>query len=71
MFQIFKTAAGKHSFRLLASHGASTFTLLDRQGESLETLHLANTPEEGKATIFARVSQQVERLKARYPHMLF
>lgn len=50
---------------------ASTFTLLNAQGQALETLHLANAPEEGKATIFSRVSQQVERLKAHYPQALW
>jgi hypothetical protein len=50
---------------------ASTFTLLDERGEPLETIYLANAPEEGKATMFARVSAKVAELKAHYPNALW
>lgn len=50
---------------------AATFTLLDADGNSQETLYLANAPDEGKETIFARVSARVAELKTHYPNALW
>lgn len=46
---------------------AGTIALLDGKGERLETIYVANAPEEGKATFLARMEREVERLKAWDP----
>lgn len=48
-----------------------TMTLYDSGGEPLETLHLANAPEDGKATFLSRMDREVAALKARYPDALW
>lgn len=48
-----------------------TLTLYDSGGEPLETLHLANAPEDGKTTFFARMDREVATLKARCPDALW
>ncbi|MDB6132412.1 MAG: hypothetical protein JWM59_655 [Verrucomicrobiales bacterium] len=47
-----------------------TMSLYDSGGEPLETIHLANAPEDGKATFPARMDREVAALKARYPDAL-
>ena len=46
---------------------AGTIALLDKDGERLETIYIANAPEEGKVTFLARMEREVERLKAWDP----
>ena len=46
---------------------AGTIALLDSDGERLETIYVANAPEEGKATFHARMEREVARLKAWEP----
>ena len=41
--------------------------LLDAEGERLETIYIANAPEEGKTTFFQRIEREVDRLKLQYP----
>lgn len=48
-----------------------TMTLYDSGGEPLETLHLANAPEDGKATFLSRMDREVAALKTRYPDALW
>lgn len=46
---------------------AGTIALLDKDGERLETIYVANAPEEGKATFLTRMEREVARLKAWDP----
>jgi hypothetical protein len=39
------------------------FVLLDKEGETLETIHLANAPEEGKVMFWQRMGLEFDRLK--------
>lgn len=48
---------------------AGTIALLDKNAERLETIYVANAPEEGKATFLARMEREVERLKAWDPEV--
>ncbi len=48
-----------------------TMTLYDSAGGPLETLHLANAPEDGKATFLSRMDREVATLKTRYPEALW
>jgi len=44
-----------------------TITLCDKAGEPLETIYIANAPEDGKATFYDRMSREVAAVKKRYP----
>jgi hypothetical protein len=46
---------------------AGTITLCDRAGEPLETICIADAPEEGKATFYERMRREVAAVKKRYP----
>ncbi|RYD27961.1 MAG: ISKra4 family transposase [Verrucomicrobiaceae bacterium] len=48
-----------------------TVTLYDGGGKPLETLHIANAPEDGKATFLSRMDREVAALKIRYPDALW
>ncbi|MEZ5536438.1 MAG: ISKra4 family transposase [Thiolinea sp.] len=48
-----------------------TVALYNREGERLYTMYLGATPEYGKATFPARLTREVERMKARYPEATF
>jgi hypothetical protein len=41
--------------------------ILDDDGERLETVYLAQAPEDGKATFFTRMEQELDLVKRRYP----
>jgi hypothetical protein len=44
-----------------------TIGFYDRAGERQHTIHLAATPEYGKATFLSRLEAEVSRVKTRYP----
>ena len=44
-----------------------TITLCDKAGEPLETIYIANAPEDGKDTFYKRMEREVTAVKARYP----
>jgi hypothetical protein len=44
-----------------------TITLCNKAGEPLETIYIANAPEDGKATFYDRMRREVAAVKARYP----
>lgn len=44
-----------------------TITLCDKAAEPLETIYIANAPEEGKATFYERMRREVAAVKKRYP----
>lgn len=46
---------------------AGSLDLLNAKGERLETIYLANAPEEGKKTFLSRMERELERLKAHFP----
>jgi hypothetical protein len=46
---------------------AGSLDLLDAKGERLETVYIANAPEEGKKTFLARMERELDRLKAHFP----
>ena len=49
----------------------ASFTLYDRQGERLESFYIAQAPEEGKITFFARADREVATLKKYYPQAIW
>ncbi len=55
---------------LETGHGRDHDPLCDSGGEPLETLHIANAPEDGKATFLSRMDREVAALKIRYPDAL-
>ena len=44
-----------------------TITLCDKAGEALETIYIANAPEDGKAAFYDRMRREVAAVKERYP----
>lgn len=46
---------------------AGAFVLLDGEGERLETIYLANAPEDSKTTFWQRMDQEAERLREHFP----
>ena len=46
---------------------AGAFVLLDAEGERLETIYLANAPEENKTTFWQRMEQEAQRLRQHFP----
>jgi hypothetical protein len=44
-----------------------TITLYDDEGERIDTIYLANTPESGKATFFEKMDTELERVRSVYP----
>lgn len=44
-----------------------TVSLYDKDGERLHTIHIAATPEYGKATFYQRLSREIEHVKQLYP----
>ena len=48
-----------------------TMAIFDQDGKLLETLYVANAPEDGKATFLARMDREVATLKERYPDALW
>ena len=49
----------------------ASFTLYDAQGQRLESFYLANAPEEGKETFFARAEREMAGHKKLYPEALW
>ena len=45
-----------------------TIGFYDKAGERRHTIYMAATPEYGKATFLGRMEQEIERVKALYPH---
>lgn len=45
--------------------------VLDEAGERLETIYLAQAPEEGKITFLTRMERELERLRPRYGNLLW
>ena len=48
-----------------------TIAFYDDDGERIDTIYVANAPENGKATFFARMESELERVRARYPDALY
>ena len=48
---------------------AGAFVLLDAEGERLETIYLANAPEDHKTTFWQRMEQETQRLKLHFPEV--
>lgn len=48
---------------------AGAFVLLDGEGERLETIYLANAPEDYKNTFWQRMDQEAQRLRQRFPEV--
>jgi hypothetical protein len=48
---------------------AGAFVLLDEQGERLETIYLANAPEDNKVTFWQRMEQEHQRLLLHFPEV--
>ena len=48
---------------------AGAFVLLDDNGERLETIYLANAPEENKTTFWQRMDIEHQRLKEHFPEV--
>lgn len=46
---------------------AGCFCLLNKEGDLLEKIYLAEVPEEGKRRFWARMEQETRRLKERFP----
>lgn len=46
---------------------AGTITLCGKAGEPLETICIANAPEDGKATFYERMRREAAAVKKRYP----
>ena len=46
---------------------AGCFCLMDDEGECLETIYLANSPEDGKVTFWQRMDLETQRLKKLFP----
>ena len=44
-----------------------TITLCDKAGKPLETIYIANAPEDGKGTFYKRMEREVTAVKTRYP----
>ena len=44
-----------------------TITLCHKAGEPLETIYIANAPEDGKATFYGRMRREVAAVKKRHP----
>lgn len=44
--------------------------ILDAAGERLETVYLAQVPEDKKVTFFTRMERELDRIKKRYPQLL-
>jgi hypothetical protein len=44
-----------------------TITLYDDEGERIDTIYLANTPESGKETFFEKMDTELERVRSVYP----
>jgi hypothetical protein len=60
------------AYVLTVEHGyreamVGTIALYDSEGERLHTTYIAASPEYGKETFFARLSREIERMKATYP----
>jgi hypothetical protein len=45
--------------------------ILDTAGERLETVYIAQAPEEGKTTFLARMERELDRLRPRYGELLW
>jgi hypothetical protein len=43
--------------------------ILNRESERVETIYLANAPEDGKATFFERMDRELASVKKRYPDL--
>lgn len=48
---------------------AGAFVLLDGEGERLETIYLANAPEDNKTTFWQRMDQEAHRLRRHFPEV--
>lgn len=46
-----------------------TIALYDSTGERMHTTYVAATPEYGKETFKTKMGREIERVKARYPHV--
>ena len=44
-----------------------TITLYDDDGERIDTIYVANTPESGRATFFEKMDTELDRVRAVYP----
>jgi hypothetical protein len=44
-----------------------TITLCDKAGDKLETIYIANAPEDGKATFYERMRREIAAVKKTYP----
>ena len=44
-----------------------TITLCDKAGDKLETIYIANAPEDGKATFYQRMRREIATVKKAYP----
>ena len=47
----------------------ATISFLDRKGERLDTIRLAEMPEEGKATLYSRLKREVDAILQQRPDL--
>ena len=44
-----------------------TITFYDDEGERIDTIYVSNAPENGKATFFKKMDEELKRVKENYP----